>query len=101
MKKILTIAAVATLSLVSALPAHARKDGGPMSPQHMSQQGRESTNNPLMGQQKGQDRAMERMNDSAIDHRMSGAQDGRGNARGHDKDLGGGKGRGKAKGHDR
>lgn len=101
MKKQIMIATVAALAVLSTPLAQARKDGGPMSQQNMSQQGRDSANSPMMGQEKGQNRAMERMNDSGMDHRMSGAQDGRGDARGHDKELGGGKGRGKAKGHDK
>lgn len=88
---------VALLALLSSPLAQARKDGGGnMSPQHMSQQGRETSNSPMMGQERGQDRAMERMNAEGREHGMRAPQQGdRGQSMGHDKD----KAHGKAKGH--
>ena len=66
-----------------------------MSPQHMSQQGRETANSPVMGQEKGQIRSMDRKSAEGLEHGMAGQQEGQGKAQGHTKDYG----RGKAKGH--
>ena len=76
-----------TLALLSGAPAYAKKDGvsqgSNMSPQHISQQGRESAKGKMMAQEKGTQRATERKSDQGLDHGMSGQRDGQGNAQGH------------------
>lgn len=88
---------VATFALLAGPVAHARKDGGGVSQQHMSQQGLGNANSPLVGQEKGMDRAMERKSAEGLDHGRSGQRDPLGNAWGHDKDKAVGKARGHGK----
>ena len=93
------IVVASALALLAVSPAYAKKDGpihgGGLSPEHISQQGRESTNSPLFGQEKGGQRAMERKSESGLTHGQTGQEDDHGKAKGHDKDKAGGK----AKGH--
>ena len=90
--------------MLSGPLAYAKNDGAPhgkqtvggSSPQHMSVSGRENTNSPVYGQQKGDQRAMERKNEHGNLPGIDG-NDSQGKAKGHTKD----KAKGKAKGHDK
>ena len=75
---------------------HGKQTVGGSSPQHMSVSGRENTNSPVYGQQKGDQRAMERKNEHGNLPGIDG-NDSQGKAKGHTKD----KAKGKAKGHDK
>ena len=97
MIKQMVIAGVAALALVSGPVAHARKDGGGMSQQHMSGEGLQNSNSLAVGQERGMERATERKSAAGLEHGMSGQRDDYGNARGHDKDKAAGKARGHTK----
>ena len=101
MRKQSMLIGMAILALLPGSLAHARNDAasqGGKSPQHMSQQGRESANSPFLGQEKGDQRSAERMNQQGREQGRNGIPDSRddkGKSKGHYKDNA----QGKAKGH--
>lgn len=68
-------------------PAQGKKNAGGVSTQHMSVSGRENTNSPVMGQQKGDQRAVERRSDEGNLYGVGGEDKakGKGKAKGHAK----------------